>query len=38
MKKLQPASPKNLEMHPVGPPISLNVAATVNKALGVLDM
>ena len=33
-KKLQPASPKNLEMHPQGPPFLLNVVATV----GVADM
>jgi len=39
-KKLQPASPKNLEMHPQGPPVSLNMAATVAKAeaMAVVDM
>jgi hypothetical protein len=36
-KKLQPASPKNLGMHPQGPPFSLNVAATVSQAVGMVD-
>jgi len=38
-KKLQPASPKNLEMHPQGQPFSLNVAATVGvvEAEDVVD-
>jgi hypothetical protein len=36
-KKLQPASPKNLEMYPQGSPFSLNEAATVAEAVGVVD-
>jgi len=35
--KLQAASQKNLEMHPRGPPFSLNVVATVAAAVGVAD-
>jgi cytoskeletal protein RodZ len=38
MKHLQPASPKNLEMHPQGPPFSLNVVATMAESVGVVDM
>jgi hypothetical protein len=37
-QKLQPASPKNLEMHPQGPPFPLNVVATVAKAVGSVDL
>jgi hypothetical protein len=40
-KKLQPASPKNSEMHPRGPPCIHNVAATLAEAeavgVGVVD-
>jgi len=41
-KSLQPASPKNSEMHSWGPPFSHNVAATVVEAeavgVGMMDM
>jgi hypothetical protein len=37
-KKLQPVSPKNLEMHSQWPPITSNVAVTMVQAVGVVDV
>jgi hypothetical protein len=36
-KKLQPALPRNMEMHPEGPTYVPNMAATVAEAVGAVD-
>jgi hypothetical protein len=38
MKELDTASQMNFDMHPQGPPFSLNAPASVVKAVGAVDM